>query len=152
MIILVSSCLIGHKVRYDGSDKQNDFVMSLGNQHILIPVCPECLGGLKIPRLPSEIANGKVLRKDGLDLSDCFNKGANKALEIALKSHIDFAILKSKSPSCGYHKIYDGSFNGKLIDGNGVFTSLLLKHNIQIFNEDDIELIQDYIKKIQSED
>ena len=108
MIILVSACLLGDKVRYDGTDKQNDFVVSLKENHTLIPVCPENLGGLKSPRLPSEIVNDKVLRKDGLDLSDNFISGAMKAYEIADKSKIDFAVLKSKSPSCGYQEIYDG--------------------------------------------
>ena len=146
MIILVSACLLGEKVRYDGSDKQNDFVLSLKKNHTLIPVCPESLGGLEIPRLPSEIVNDKVLRKDGLDLSVNFISGAMKAYETADKLEIDFAILKSKSPSCGYKEIYDGSFSGKLKDGNGIFTEILLKNNIRIFTENDIDKINEYIK------
>lgn len=146
MIILVSACLLGEKVRYDGSDKQNDFVLSLKKNHTLIPICPESLGGLEIPRLPSEIVNDKVLRKDGLDLSANFISGAMKAYETADKSEIDFAILKSKSPSCGYKEIYDGSFSGKLKDGNGIFTEILLKNNIRIFTENDIDKINEYIK------
>ena len=146
MIILVSACLLGDKVRYDGTDKQNDFVVSLKENHTLIPVCPENLGCLKSPRLPSEIVNDKVLRKDGLDLSDNFISGAMKAYEIADKSKIDFAVLKSKSPSCGYQEIYDGSFSGKLKDGNGIFTEILLKIYIRVFTENDIDEINEYIK------
>ena len=90
--------------------------------------------------------NDKVLRKDGLDLSDNFISGAMKAYEIADKSKIDFAVLKSKSPSCGYQEIYDGSFSGKLKDGNGIFTEILLKNNIRVFTENDIDEINEYIK------
>jgi uncharacterized protein YbbK (DUF523 family) len=100
--------------------------------------CPEQLGGLPTPRLPAEITAGRVIRKDGIDVTSAFERGACEALELARLVGARTAILKARSPSCGCGKIYDGSFTGRLVDGNGVFAVLCLKERIEVRTEDEI--------------
>lgn len=136
MKILVSACLLGCKCRYDGNlQKPNDIHKLIENNYI-VPFCPEQAGGLETPRIPCEIVNNRVLNKDGKDKTKEFFLGANEALNICKLFNIEYAILKAKSPSCGYGKIYDGSFGGKLINGNGITAELLNKNGIKILNED----------------
>ena len=143
MKIGISSCLLGYNVRYDGSNKRNDELIELLKDFELIPVCPEISAGFSVPRLPIEIRNGRVISKAGIDLHDDLMKGSGKCFE-QIKD-CEFVILKSKSPSCGYKKIYDGSFSGRLIDGDGLFASLCLEHRLKVFTELDIEKIREYI-------
>lgn len=138
---IVSACLAGIKCRYDGKDNENNDIIKLIKEGKAIPVCPEVLGGLSIPRVPCEILkdeNGdiKVINKEGIDCTLEFIEGAKKALAIAEIVEADAAILKSKSPSCGCGKIYDGRFTGKLIDGDGITTKLLKENGINIYTED----------------
>lgn len=139
---LVSACLLGETCRYDGRSKPNKEVILLSKKEELIPVCPELLGGLDAPRGPSEITGGdgndvlegraKVMSKDGRDVSEFSIKGARAVLEVAQKEGITEAHLKSKSPSCGCGKIYDGTFSGKLKTGDGVTAALLKKNGIRV--------------------
>jgi len=141
-VILVSACLSGVKCAWDGKERLSPEIKALADQGLVMAVCPEVLGGRAIPRTKTEISGGsgedvlagraKVLDERGKDVTDEFMKGARKALEIARKNNIKKAILKSKSPSCGVGKIYDGSFSGKLIDGNGVTAALLKREGIEI--------------------
>ena len=135
MKILVSACLLGDNCKYNGGNNQNDELISLLKKHEVIKVCPEVMGGLSTPRLSSEIKNAKVINTDNIDVTEYFKIGAEKTLEIAKKNNIKYAILKSNSPSCGYGKIYDGSFSHTLIDGNGITADLLSKNGIIILNE-----------------
>lgn len=135
---IVSACLAGVKCRYDGTAKQNDKVIELVRKGKAIPVCPEQMGGLPTPRIPSEIKNGRVFNKKGEDITEYFLKGAREALKIALLSNCDEAILKSKSPSCGCGEIYDGSFTGKTVKGDGFFTQALKKSGIKCRSEEGI--------------
>ena len=135
--LLVSACLIGEPCRYDGSAKLTDAVTVLADHFELIPVCPEVLGGLATPRLPSERLGPRVVRSDGVDISAEFSLGAEKTLRIALERGVVAAILKSKSPSCGVGKIYDGSFSGTLIAGNGVAVDALIEAGIPVYRETD---------------
>ena len=136
MHILISACLLGINCKYNGGNNlTKGIVESLSENHNLIPVCPESLGGLKSPRLPSELRNGAVYSKDGTDVTDYFLTGAEKVLYIAKKNNAKAAILKANSPSCGYGKIYDGTFSGNLIDGNGVTAGILAENGIKIYNE-----------------
>ena len=140
MKIGISSCLCGNKVRYDGSDKKDKELLKLLQGHQLIAICPEIEAGFPVPRKPIEIRNDKIITQSGEDVSDALKKGCRICLE---KSEgCAFLILKQKSPSCGKGKIYDGSFSGKLIDGNGFFTSLAEKEGIKIFSEEEIEEIK----------
>ena len=135
-------CLCGVNCKYSGGNNYDESVLEIINEGDAIPVCPEVMGGLGTPRVPHEIVGGdgfdvlegraKVLSKDGEDNTDAFIAGAKKVLEIAKKLDVKDVILKSKSPSCGNGKIYDGSFSGVLIDGVGVTTALLIKNGIVV--------------------
>ncbi len=138
MRILVSACLLGLPVRYDGTFKVYKGVLSLANRHILIPVCPEQLGGLPTPRPRSEIRDGRVYNELGENVTENFLRGARATLEIARLLNVDLVIFKSRSPSCGVGEIYDGSFTGNLVSGNGITAELLLKNGFKVVNEDSI--------------
>ena len=142
--ILVSACLLGISCRYDGLSKENKELIELGKKFEFFPVCPEILGGLPTPRVPSEIRNGKVINKDGIDVTDNYRKGAEDTLKICKICNIDAVILKSKSPACGKGKIYDGTFSGTLINGNGIAADLLLKNGIKVYTEE--EFIKEFKK------
>ena len=139
--ILVSACLLGVCCRYDGSGNHSAQVLDLLNRDDLelIPVCPEQLGGLPTPRLPSERVEDRIINRAGEDVTDQFQRGAAEALRLARSYGCDVAILKERSPSCGCGRIYDGSFTGTLTEGNGVTTELLLSAGIQVVGESRIE-------------
>lgn len=141
MKILVSACLLGENCKYNGKNNFNSLVAELANSFEIIPICPEVFGGLTTPRLPSEINGEFVINEAGVDVTYEFNKGANLALQIALKENIKYAILKEKSPSCGVNKIYDGNFNGTLLTGKGITCQLLEKNGIKCYNENEIDLL-----------
>lgn len=136
--VLVSACLLGTPCRYDGASKPHEGVISLQSRYFLVPVCPECQGGLKTPRIPSEIQNGRVIRKDGVDVTDAYNKGAQAVLQLAKQEGIKIAVLKAKSPACGKGKVYDGTFTRTLTKGNGILAELLIKNNIEVFDESEL--------------
>ena len=136
--ILVSACLLGLPVRYDGQSKLVEKIIELSKDNILIPVCPEQLGGLPTPRIKSEIKDKRVIRLDGEDVTDNYLNGAYITLSIAKLNKVDYCILKSKSPSCGKGLIYDGNFNGTLIDGDGITCKLLRENGFVVYSEEDI--------------
>jgi uncharacterized protein YbbK (DUF523 family) len=136
---LCSACLLGIKCRYDGKDKRNEKVIEISRHEKLIPVCPEQLGGLETPREASEIQTDRTVKtKSGKDVTSNFIRGAEEVLKIAQKFGITEAILKQKSPSCGCGKVYDGTFSGKIIEGDGITTALLKKNGIKIKTEEDL--------------
>ena len=137
-MIIVSACLAGVACRYDGGSKPCEKVIRLVAEGQAIPICPEQLGGLPTPRAPAEIIGNKVIRKDGVDVTDAFNRGAQEALKIARLVGAKTAILKARSPSCGLGKIYDGSFSGRLVDGNGVFAEMCKKDGMEVKTEEEI--------------
>lgn len=139
MKIAVSACLVGKNTKYDGTNNYNKSVMEYLKDKEYILICPEVTGGLPTPRVPSERVNGKVINKENIDVTHNFVIGASKTLEELKKQNIELVIVKSKSPSCGYKQIYDGTFTGTIIEGNGVFTELAVKNGIQILTEKDIE-------------
>lgn len=131
--LLVSACLVGENCKYSGGNNYSPAVAALGEHYELIPVCPEQLGGLPTPRTPSERVGDKVLTRDGRDVTDAFRRGAEKVLEIALAQGITRAVLQERSPSCGWGRIYDGTFTGTLIPGQGVTAQLLRAHGIAVY-------------------
>ena len=145
-MILVSACLAGFDVRYDGSHNMNEKIRELFAENKAIPICPEILGGLSIPREPAEIVGGvgedvldgqaKVITNTGKDVTDHFIKGAYETLKFAQKWDAKTVVLKEKSPSCGSSMIYNGEFNGSKIEGNGVTTALLKRKGIQVLSEE----------------
>ena len=140
MKILVSACLLGENCKYNGKNNYSGCVMAYVAGHEVIPVCPEVLGGLPIPRDPAEIVNGVVTNCKGVSVDRQFRNGAEKALRIAEENDIDLAILQPRSPSCGVNQIYDGSFTGRLIPGQGVFAELLQQHGYRVLDCEDIPL------------
>jgi len=136
--------LLGHCCRYNGGSNEAPEVKEFLKDKDFIAVCPEVLGGLKTPRLPAEIVESRVVNQAGEDVTEAFQKGAMLAYEIALKEAdrlnkpIETAILKAQSPSCGSGVIYDGSFQRKLISGNGFFTRLLKEKGIDVISEENL--------------
>ncbi|MBQ7309093.1 MAG: DUF523 domain-containing protein [Clostridia bacterium] len=136
--VLISACLLGTACRYDGLSKPlaSDVLNALKSKYHLIPVCPEIMGGLPTPRIPSEIAPcGDVLREDGIDVTEQYRRGAEEALRLAALFECKLAIFKERSPSCGSGSIYDGTFTKTLIKGDGIAASLLKKNGIRVIGE-----------------
>lgn len=143
MKIAVSACLLGENCKYNGGNNYSYKLGKILEKHDVIPICPEIMGGLPTPRRPAEVVNGVVLTKDGglVDLE--FRRGAEKALEIVKNSGADLVVLQSRSPSCGVGTIYDGSFSGKLIEGDGIFVKVLNKEGIKAID------VEEFIKICQ---
>jgi len=133
--VLVSACLAGRSCRYDGSATPHPVVLGLVAQGLAVPVCPEVLGGLDVPRDPVELREGRALCRSGRDVTAEFHTGAHKALAIAREKGCLRAILKARSPSCGCGRIYDGGFRGVLVPGDGVFATLLKARGFAVCSE-----------------
>ncbi|MCR5176131.1 MAG: DUF523 domain-containing protein [Anaerovibrio sp.] len=146
-MILVSSCLLGNKVKYSGESNDNDLLMRYSRY--LTAVCPECLGELPIPRPPAELQNGdgkdvlngkaEVKNKLGEPVTENYIRGAQKTLELVKKNKVRVAIMKANSPSCGNNMIYDGTFSGNKIPGEGVTAALLTQNGVKVYSEKDID-------------
>ena len=137
--ILISACLVGDKVRYDGKGQYHPLIKSLLEKYELVPFCPEVEGGLPIPRVPSEIKKGKVFNKEGKDVTRNFVEGAKLALNICQYLDIKIAILKDGSPSCGVSEIHSGNFDNRMVKGKGITASLLEQHGVKVYSEKQIE-------------
>ncbi|MDD5181683.1 MAG: DUF523 domain-containing protein [Candidatus Nanoarchaeia archaeon] len=135
---LVSGCLIGVKCSYNGKARPNKKLIEMFKMGELLPVCPEMLGGLPSPREPNEQKGKKVFTKSGRDVTKEFAKGAKEVMALVKKYNIKEAILKARSPSCGSGKVYDGTFSGKLIDGDGVLASILKRKGIKVITEEEV--------------
>lgn len=150
--ILVSQCLYGGEpVRYDGRSKEetDPRFLKWKKEGRLIPVCPEVLGGLPTPRTDAQRQENKVVTRDGKDVTAQYLKGAEEAVRRAASEHVICAVMKEKSPSCGSHRIYDGSFTGTLVDGAGIATELLRKAGVQVFSEKQLDQVERFIKAEQ---
>lgn len=136
MNILVSACLLGVNCRYNAVRvSPPEGLLALMEKHTLIPVCPEVFGGLPTPREPAELRGGRVYALDGRDVTQSFLRGAEETLRLALLYGCKAAVLKERSPSCGAGSIYDGSFGGRLVAGDGITAALLAGHGIMIYGE-----------------
>lgn len=138
MKILVSACLLGENCKYSGGNNYSKIVSNFVRGHDVIPVCPEVLGGLPTPRCPAEIVNGVVINKEGICVDQEFRRGAARAFEIAKENDVDFAILQSRSPSCGVKEIYDGTFSGSKITGQGIFAKMLMDADIRALDVEEL--------------
>ncbi|MCR5287126.1 MAG: DUF523 domain-containing protein [Saccharofermentans sp.] len=134
MKIAVSACLLGENCKYNGGNNYSEKVAEFVKNHEVVAVCPEVMGGLSTPRESSEIVDGVVRHKDGVSVDEEFRKGAESALKKVLDNGVELVILQSRSPSCGVKEIYDGTFSGKLIPGQGVFAKLLSENNIRVLD------------------
>lgn len=145
--IMVSGCLMGHECRYKGDHCKCDALLALAERHTLIPMCPEQFGGLATPRDPAEIIGDRVISKQGNDVTAAYTKGAETALSIAKLNHVSVAVLKANSPSCGKGVIYDGTFTGRKIPGNGIAAARFLEEDIAVFTEDEIDQLLEVLEK-----
>lgn len=155
-MILVSACLLGENVRYDGGNSLNKELLELLAGKEMVPICPEVAGGLPVPRPPVEIVGGdgedvlagraSVKAAEGKDLTAAFIEGACKVLEELDLQEIEFAILKSKSPSCGVDRIYNGQFNGQLRQGPGVTAAYFMSKGIEVYTEEEVDKIKNKLK------
>lgn len=134
MRYLVSACLLGENCKYNGGNNKNQGLVEFLADKNFIPVCPEVMGGLSTPRPCCEIVRGHVMNTDGEDKTKEFLQGARLALTIAQQEQIDIAITQSRSPSCGKGKRYSGTFDGTLIEGNGVFVDMLMDHGFRVMD------------------
>lgn len=139
MRLLVSGCLLGLCCRYDGASRAHPRVLELKERHELIPVCPEQLGGLATPRPPAERQGERVMAVTGADVTEQYRRGAEEALKLCRLLDCDAAVLKERSPSCGSGTIYDGSFTGALVPGDGVTAELLKARGIPVYGESRLE-------------
>jgi uncharacterized protein YbbK (DUF523 family) len=136
--IIVSMCLAGVPCDYMGESHPCQPVIHLVDRGKAIPICPEQLGGLPTPRTPAERLGDKVLTLNGADVTEAFERGARRTLQIARLVGAEVAILKSRSPSCGKGRIYDGTHTGILIEGNGLTAELLMESGIRVFTDETI--------------
>jgi len=149
-LTLVSACLLGIACRFDGQSCPNEKLTTLATRGEAVPICPEVAGGLPTPRLPAEISEAyagldghalwdgrtRVLRSDGIDVTEQFKAGAQAALALARNLGIRRAILRANSPSCGSGSVHGGQFAGTLVPGDGVTAALLKRNNIQVITEE----------------
>ena len=142
--LIISACLLGEPCRYDGRSKPCQDIQKLKGDYLFLPVCPECMGGLSTPRPPAELQrDGRVVNREGIDVTAQYRKGAERVLEIAQREGCEIALLKEKSPSCGKGMIYDGSFSSTLIPGNGVCAALLIENGIEVLGESEVGRLLD---------
>lgn len=162
--ILVSACLVGEKVRYNGSDVpiDNKLFAVISEKCLLFPCCPELAGGLTVPRAPAEIegdcglvggkavlsGQARVKNAQGDDVTEAFKKGAESALQLCIEKRIGMAILTERSPSCGANMIYDGTFTGRKITAVGVTTALLRDNGIMVFSQNQLEEVQQTLAEL----
>ena len=138
MTILVSACLLGQNCKYNGGNNRNERVLRYVDGHEIIPVCPEMLGGLPCPRKPVEWVGDRVLTRDGDDCTDAFRLGVQRALAAIDGKQIDLAILQSRSPTCGVKQIYDGTFSGVRIAGQGALARALKEKGVPLMDAEDV--------------
>lgn len=139
MDVALSACLLGERCRYDGGAKPHEAVCSLASRVKAHPVCPECAGGLPIPRPPAERVDTRVLMRDGTDVTSAFVSGAQACKDEVLAHGVSLAVLKARSPSCGTGFVYDGRYSGTLVRGDGIFAELLKKEGICVVTEEVVE-------------
>ena len=132
--LLVSACLLGENCKYNGGNNYSPDVERLRERFELVSVCPEQLGGLPTPRVPSERVGERVLTRDGQDVTEAFRQGAERTLDIARAEGALRAVLRVRSPSCGCGMIYDGTFSGTLVPGKGVAAELLEKNGVKVYD------------------
>ena len=161
--VLVSACLIGEMVRYNGTDNTvcDSILENWKQEGRIVKVCPEVAGGLPVPRIPAEIIGGqaqdvleghsRIMTRTGQDVTEFFIKGAQQALTVALSQHVACAIFAEGSPSCGSSSVYNGHFNRTRISGMGLTTCLLRQHGIKVFNQYQLEQANEYLKCLEKE-
>ena len=149
MNILVSACLLGVNCRYNGKGELAPGIRELMERCHPVTVCPEIMGGLPTPRTPAERSGGRVITRDGDDVTDAYERGAEEAVRLAKLYGCRYAVLKERSPSCGSGTIYDGTFTGTRIPGDGVTAARLAQEGVAVYGESSIgQLISDMERQV----
>jgi uncharacterized protein YbbK (DUF523 family) len=138
MKVIVSACLLGENCKYNGGNNYSEKVAQFLKGREVIPVCPETLAGLGIPRTPIEICGDRVISKDGVDVTDCLIRAVKTILSQIADEDIECAVLKSRSPTCGVKQVYDGTFTGTLVDGSGILAAALKMFGIPVIDAEDL--------------
>ncbi len=137
--IAVSACLLGTNCKYNGGNNRNEAVLRFLEGKEVLPVCPEVAGGLPVPRVPMELRNGEAWNAHGENVNEAMKKGVEETLAMLAKENIDLVVLQSRSPTCGVNQIYDGSFSGRLIDGQGLLAKALLESGYRVVDAGNVE-------------
>lgn len=134
--VLVSACLMGRNCKYNGGNNYNEWLTGYlkEKQVLVVTACPEVEGGLFVPRTPVELVDGVAINRNGENVDACFQAGVKKVIARARNEGVVAAILQPRSPSCGVEQIYDGSFTGKLVPGEGMLTAALRREGIPVFD------------------
>jgi len=138
--VLVSACIMGENCKYSGGNNFNPRIAEFLSDKETIMICPEMLSGLDTPRKCAELVNGKVVDSEGNDVDECYRNGIKLALERIEHEQIDFAILQSRSPTCGVHQVYDGTFSGTLIKGQGLFAKELISRGYKVYDANEFNI------------
>ena len=138
MKVIVSACLLGENCKYNGGNNYSEKVAQFLKGREVIPVCPETLAGLGIPRTPIEICGDHVISKDGVDVTDCLIRAVKTILSQIADEDIECAVLKSRSPTCGVHQVYDGTFTGTLVDGSGILAAAFKMCGIKVMDDEEL--------------
>ena len=137
--MMVSACLLGVRCNHKGEANTNEAVVALRARHRVVPICPESAGGLPTPRAEAQRqGDGTVRTSDGRDVTEWYERGAQHAVRVAEAVGATRAVLKARSPSCGCHEIYDGSFTRTLVDGEGVTAAALRAAGLEVVSEEDV--------------
>lgn len=143
MRVLVSACLLGENCKYNGKNNRSEALLRRLQGHEVIPVCPEVLGGLGVPRPCVELRDGVAYNQHGENVDAAFRRGVEKALAQIEGQQIDLVVLQSRSPTCGVKQIYDGTFCKKLIDGQGMLAAALSARGYRLVDVEDLDTVQD---------
>ena len=141
MKILVSACLLGRNCKYNGGNNYDENVVKFLEGKEVFPVCPEVMAGLGIPRIPIEIVDGHLQNREGNSVDEVLRDAVEQVLELVKKEKITCCVLKSRSPTCGVHQVYDGTFSGKLIPGAGVLAKALQDVGCQVWDAEEVEVL-----------
>lgn len=138
MKVLVSACLLGRNCKYNGGNNYRESVIRFLQDKEVVECCPEVMAGMGIPRTPVEIVNGVLMDRSGNNVDAAMRRGVERAMEEIRELGIDCAVLQSRSPTCGVRQVYDGTFSGKLIPGQGIFAKALMDAGIKVINAEDL--------------
>jgi uncharacterized protein YbbK (DUF523 family) len=139
--LIVSACLLGTSCNHEGGHSRRAAVEELTETFRVFPICPEVCGGLSTPRVAAEVRGDRVVNRDGVDVTDAYERGAHAAVELAMAVGAQQAVLKARSPSCGCREIYDGSFSRTLRAGEGVTAAALRNAGVNVVSEDEVEAL-----------
>lgn len=137
--IIVSACLLGENCKYNGGNNYDPKVAAFVRGREVIRVCPETLAGMGIPRTPMEIVGGILTTADGKVVDTQVRQAVAQILDQIRDEDIECAILQSRSPTCGVHQVYDGTFSKKLVDGAGVLAQALKDAGYRVVDREDLE-------------